>query len=165
MPAHVKPIPEGYHSVTPYLVVNDAKKAIEFYEKAFGAKEIMRMDGPAGKIGHAEIKIGGSPIMLSDEMPGSDVRSPQSLGGCTASVFLYVNDVDSVFKQAVSAGAKSNMAPADMFWGDRFGKLTDPFGHSWALATHKEDVAPQEMAKRSKEAMAQMAQQHAHKAT
>jgi PhnB protein len=159
MPGHVKPIPEGYHSVTPYLVVNDAAKAIEYYTRAFGAKEIMRMDGPPGKIGHAEIMIGDSHIMLSDEMPGSDVRAPQSVGGSTVSIFLYVNDVDSVFKQAVSAGAKENMPPTDMFWGDRFGKLTDPFGHSWALATHKEDVAPQEMAKRSKEAMAQMAQQ------
>ena len=159
MPTQVKPIPEGYHTVTPYLTVNDAGRAIEFYRKAFGAQEVVRMAGPNGKIGHAELRIGDSMIMLSDEMPGSGTRSPQSLGGTTSAVFLYVPDVDAQFKQATAAGAKADMPPADMFWGDRFGKLTDPFGHSWALATHKEDVAPEEMKKRSQAAMASMSQQ------
>jgi PhnB protein len=158
MPNKVAPIPKGYHSVTTYLVVDNAKRAIEFYERAFGAKEGMRMDGPGGKISHAELKIGDSMIMLSDEMPGTGARSPKSLGGTTAGIFLYLEDVDSVFKQAVSAGAKVDMQLADQFWGDRFGRLTDPFGHSWSLATHKEDVAPDEMAKRMKEAAAKMGQ-------
>jgi PhnB protein len=159
MPTKAKPIPEGYHSATPYLTVNDAARAIDFYKRAFNAQEIMRMDGPPGKIAHAELQIGDSKLMLSDEMPGGSCRSPQSVGGTTAGVFLYVQDVDSIFKQAVSAGAKAEMPPADMFWGDRFGKLVDPFGHSWSLATHIEDVAPAEMAKRGKEAMAKMSQQ------
>lgn len=159
MPSSVQPIPKGYHSITSYLVVNDAARAIDFYKRAFGAQEKMRMDGPGGKIGHAELKIGDSIIMLSDEMPGSGTRSPRSLGGTTAGVFLYVENVDTVFKQAVSAGAKADAQPSDMFWGDRFGKLTDPFGHQWSLATHKEDIAPDEMAKRAKEAMAKMGQQ------
>jgi PhnB protein len=161
VPNSVQPIPKGYHSVTPYLVVNDAARAIDFYKRAFGAQEKMRMDGPGGKIGHAELKIGDSIIMLSDEMPGSGMRSPRSPGGTAAGVFLYVENVDSIFKQAVSAGAKADAQPSDMFWGDRFGKLTDPFGHQWSVATHKEDIAPDEMAKRAKEAMAKMGQQHA----
>jgi PhnB protein len=152
----VKPVPEGYHTATPYLVVNDANKAIDFYKRAFGAKEVTRMDGPQGKISHAELKIGDSMIMLSDEMPGQGTRSPQSLGGTAVGVFLYLTDVDSVFKQATSAGAKVDMPLADMFWGDRYGKLTDPFGHAWSLATHKEDVAPEEMQKRMKAEMAKM---------
>jgi len=155
----VNPIPQGYHSVTPYLVVNDAAGAITFYQKAFGAKQVHRMDGPGGKIAHAELKIGDSVIMLSDEMPGSGMRSPKSLGGTTVGVFLYVEQVDTAFRQAVSAGAKADMPPADMFWGDRYGKLTDPYGHSWSLATHIEDVAPEEMAKRAQVAMAKMGQQ------
>jgi PhnB protein len=159
MPTQVKPIPEGFHSITPYLTVNDAARAIDFYKKAFGAKEIFRMDGPPGKIGHAELQIGDSRLMLADEMPGSGSRSPQSLGGSSVNIFLYFKDVDSAFSQAVSAGAKVEMPLADMFWGDRYGKLTDPFGHSWSLATHKEDVAPAEMAKRAKEAMAKMGAQ------
>jgi PhnB protein len=152
----VKPVPEGYRTVTPYLIVSDANKAIDFYKRAFGAKEITRMDGPQGKISHAELKIGDSMIMLSDEMPGSSTRSPQSLGGTTAAVVLYLADVDSVFKQATSAGAKVEMPLADMFWGDRYGKLVDPFGHSWSLATHKEDVAPEEMGRRMKAEAAKM---------
>ena len=159
MPKQVQAIPQGYHSVTPYLVVNNAARAIEFYQRAFGAKEMMRMDGPPGKIVHAELKIGDAMIMLSDEMPGAGARSPQSLGGTTGGIFLYVENVDTVFNQAASAGAKVDMPLADMFWGDRYGKLTDPFGHSWSLATHKEDVAPEEMKKRAKEAMAKMGQQ------
>ncbi len=161
MPNSVRPIPEGYHTVTPFLVVNGAARAIDFYQRAFGAKKIMQMNGPDGKIAHAELKLGDSMIMLSDEMPGNDIRSPQSLGGTSAGIFLYVENVDAVFKQAQSAGAKVVMPVADMFWGDRYGKLTDPFGHSWSLATHKEDVSPQEMEKRGKEAMAKMNQQHA----
>jgi PhnB protein len=117
------------------------------------------MDGPNGKIGHAEIKIGDSMIMLGDEMPGGGAQSPQSLGGTTGGIFLYVEDVDKTFNQAVAAGARSESQPTDMFWGDRYGRLKDPFGHSWSVATHKEDVAPAEMAKRMKEATAKMAQQ------
>jgi len=156
----VQPIPKGYHSVTPYLVVHDAARAIDFYKRAFGAHENMRMDGPGGKIAHAELKVGDSMIMLADEMPGSGMRSPRSTGGASAGIFLYVDNVDTVFKEAVSAGAKVDAQPSDMFWGDRYGKLTDPFGHQWSVATHKEDVAPQEMVKRMKEAMAKMEQQH-----
>jgi len=159
MPTNVNPTPPGYHSATPYLTLNDCARAIDFYKKAFGAQEVMRMEGPSGKIGHAEIKVGDSFIMLADEMPGGGNRAPKSLGGTTASVFLYVNDVDSSYKQAVDAGANSDMAPTDMFWGDRFGKLTDPFGHTWAMATHKEDVAPDEMRKRMQQEMAKMSQQ------
>ena len=158
MPSKVKPIPEGYHTITPYLVVDDAAKAIDFYKQAFGAKEIMRMDGPPGKIGHAELQIGDSRIMLGDEMPGMS-RSAKSLGGSPVGIFLYVENVDAVFNQAVSAGGKATAPPTEMFWGDRYGKLDDPFGHSWSVATHVEDVAPQEMAKRAKEAMAKMASQ------
>ncbi|HEY7334300.1 MAG TPA: VOC family protein [Bryobacteraceae bacterium] len=161
MPGKVQPIPKGYHSLTPYLVVNDARKAIEFYQRAFGAQQITKMDGPEGKIMHAEIKIGDSMLMLADEMGGSGARSPKSLGGTTTGIMLYVDNVDTTFKQAISAGAKADQQPADMFWGDRYGKITDPFGHSWSLATHTEDVAPQEMAKRMKEEMAKMGQRQA----
>ena len=159
MPTSVQPIPKGFHTVTPYLVVNDAARAIDFYKRAFGAQEHARMDAPGGKIGHAELKIGDSMIMLSDEMPQNGTRSPRSLGGSPVGIFLYVQDVDAVFKQAVSAGAMAEAQPADMFWGDRYGKLADPFGHQWSLATHKEDVSPKEMEKRTKEAMAKMGQQ------
>ena len=156
MAAQVKKIPDGYHTATPYLVVGNAARAIEFYKQAFGASELVRMGAPEGKIGHAELKIGDSMIMLSDEMMGN--RSPKTLGGSPVSIFLYVEDVDSVFNQAINAGAKGDASPTDMFWGDRFGKLTDPFGHVWSIATHIEDVAPEEMSKRAKAAMAQMTQ-------
>jgi PhnB protein len=159
MATKVDPIPRGYHTATPYLTLDDCTSAIDFYKRAFGAQEIMRMDGPPGKIGHAEIRIGDSVIMLSDEMPGGASRAPKSVGGTTVGVFLYVADVDSSYKQAVDAGAKADMPPADMFWGDRFGRLTDPFGHSWAMATHKEDVAPEEMRKRMQQEMAKRGQQ------
>jgi len=159
MPTQAKPIPQGYRSVTPYLTLNDAARALDFYKRAFGAQEVMRMDAPGGKIGHAEIKIGDSMIMLADEMPGSGTRSPQSLGATTAGIFLYVENADAVFNQAVSAGAHVEAPMADMFWGDRYGRLKDPFGHSWSVATHKEDVAPAEMSKRMQEAAAKMAQQ------
>ena len=151
-----KPIPEGYRTVTPYLVFDDAASAIEFYKTAFGAKERMRMEAPGGKIGHAEIEIGDSMVMLSDSFPQSTTKSPSELGGTTAGVFLYVEDVDAVAQQAVDAGATVTMEIADQFWGDRFGSLTDPFGHSWSIATHVEDVPPEEMAERAKEAMAAM---------
>jgi PhnB protein len=159
MANRANPIPKGYHSVTPYLTVNDAARAIDFYQRAFGAQEVMRMDGPNGKIGHAEIKIGDSIVMLADEMPGMGARSPLSLGGTTAGVMLYVENADTVFNQAVSAGAQVESPLADMFWGDRYGRLKDPFGHSWSVATHIEDVAPAEMSKRMQEAMSKMAQQ------
>jgi len=159
VPSQVKPIPQGFHTATPYLTLNDAARAIDFYKRAFGAQEVMRMNGPGGKIGHAEIKIGDSIIMLADEMPGSGSRSPQSLSGTTAGIFLYVENADAVFNQAVSAGAKVEAPLADMFWGDRFGSLKDPFGHSWSVATHKEDVAPAEMSKRMQEFAAKIAQQ------
>jgi PhnB protein len=152
----VKPVPEGYNTVTPYLAVEDAAEAIEYYKKAFGAKERVRMDTPDGKIGHAELEIGDSLVMLADPFPQSSTSPPKELGGTTVSVFLYVEDVDAVVKQAVDAGAKVTMEVADQFWGDRFGSITDPFGHSWSVATHVEDVPPEEMAERAKEAMAAM---------
>jgi PhnB protein len=158
MTKEVKAIPDGYHSVTPYLVVQGAAQAIDFYRRAFGAQEIMRMDGPGGKLTHAEIRIGDSVIMLSDEMPGATVRSPQSVGGTTASIFVYLEDVDSVFKRAEAAGAKVVMPLANQIWGDRYGTLADPFGHVWSLATHVEDVAPEEISRRMREFMAKRAQ-------
>lgn len=147
----VKAIPDGYYSLTPYLVISGAAEAIEFYKKAFGAEEIVRMPGPGGKLMHAEIKIGNSILMLADENPEQGHLSPKSRGGSTSSVMLYTEDVDATFKRAVAAGAKENMPPMDMFWGDRMGNLTDPFGHTWAIATHKEDVSPEEMGRRMKE--------------
>jgi PhnB protein len=154
-----KPIPDGYRTVTPYLTVKGAARAIDFYKRAFGAQEVERLTGPDGQsVVHAEIKIGDSVVMLSDELPQMGCRSPQTLGGTTASIFLYVPDVDTAFKRAVDAGAKAAMAPADMFWGDRFGKLVDPFGHEWGMATHKEDLTPEEIRKRGAAAMASMGQ-------
>ena len=151
-----RPIPEGYHTVTPYLAVDDAAQAIDFYKRAFGAKERMRMEAPGGKIGHAELEIGDSVVMLSDPFPQSSVRSPKELRGTSASVFMYVEDVDAVVKQAVDAGATVTMEVADQFWGDRFGTVADPFGHSWSIATHVEDLTPEEIAERGKAAMAAM---------
>lgn len=146
-------IPKGFHSVTPYLTVQDVAQAIDFYKRAFGAEEVMRMDGPYGKVSHGEIKIGDSIVMIAEEGPSGGLRAPQSLGGSTVSVVLYVKDVDPVFEQALSAGAKEQQPLANMFWGDRYGRLTDPFGHSWSLATHVEDVSPEEMGRRAREAM------------
>jgi PhnB protein len=148
-----KPVPEGYHTVSPYLAVDDAARAIAFYAEAFGAKEVVRMDAPDGKIGHAELEIGDSRVMLSDPFPQASTRPPKDLGGTSASVFLYVEDVDATVKQAVDAGATITMEVADQFWGDRFGAITDPFGHVWSVATHVEDVPPEEMADRAKAAM------------
>jgi uncharacterized glyoxalase superfamily protein PhnB len=152
----VRPIPEGQHSITPYLVVRGASQAIDFYKKAFGAVDKGRMSGPDGKsIVHAELKIGDSFFYLSDEFPGGSCKSPQSLGGCTCTIHLYVEDADAVFNRAVAAGCKVSMPLMDAFWGDRYGKLTDPYGHEWSVGTHKEDVPMEEMAKRGAAAMAQ----------
>ena len=153
----VSPIPPGYTSVTPYLTVNDGAGALTFYQRAFGAREVMRMAAPGGKIGHAEMRIGNAIVMLSDEFPGmSSCKAPTSLGGTTVSMFLYVPDVDATFKRAVEAGCKVVAPVMDMFWGDRFGKLQDPFGNQWAMATHKEDVSTAEMVQRSQAFMAKM---------
>jgi PhnB protein len=146
----VKPIPDGYHSITPYLVVDDAKAAIDFYKRAFGAEELFRL--PMGdRIGHAEIKIGDSIVMLADEFPDMDHLGPKSRGGTTVSLMLYVEDVDSSFRQALDAGASEHRPIEDQFWGDRMGSLTDPFGHHWSLSTHKEEVPPDEMQRRMAE--------------
>lgn len=152
----VKPIPEGYHTLTAYLAVDDATAAIDFYKEAFGATERGRMDAPGGKIGHAELQIGDSVFMLSDPFPQSSVKSPKETGTTTASMFMYSEDVDAAIQRAVEAGATVEQEPTDMFWGDRFGSVADPFGHRWAIATHIEDVSPEEMAERGKAAMAEM---------
>ena len=144
-------IPEGYHTVTPQLTLDNAAQAIEWYKKALGAEETGRSAGPDGKIMHAEVKIGNAMLMLADENPERDALSPSTLGGAGCSVMLYTDDVDATFKRAIAAGATAVMPPADMFWGDRMGNLKDPFGHSWAVATHKEDVSPDEMGRRMKE--------------
>jgi PhnB protein len=146
----VKPIPEGYHSVTPYLIVRGAADAIEFYQKAFGAVELFRFPAAEGKIGHAEIKIGDSPIMMADEFPAMGYKGPQSIGGSPVSLMIYVEDVDTVFDRAVDAGATVKEALQDKFYGDRTGTVVDPFGHVWHLATHKEDVSMEEMQERIK---------------
>lgn len=144
----VKAIPAGYHTATPYLIVKGAAAALEFYTKAFGATEIMRFGDPSGKIGHAEIQIGDSHIMLADEFPEMGYRGPQSLGGTPVSIVLYVENVDRRFRQAIGAGAKELKPVQDQFYGDRSGTLSDPFGHVWTIATHKEDVSQQEMHRR-----------------
>ncbi len=149
MAGKVKPVPDGYHTATPYLIIKGAASAIEFYKKAFGATELMRMGDPSGRIGHAEIKIGDSRIMIADEFPEMGARSPQSLGGSPVSIFLYVEDVDAVANQAIAAGAKVLMPVQDQFWGDRYGKLADPFGHRWDVATHKEDLTAEDIHKRA----------------
>jgi len=156
----VKPVPDGYHTVTPYLVVRDTKRALEFYKKAFGAETTLSMPGPGGRIMHAEMRIGDSVVFVSDEFldMAPNVKAPESIGGnVTGSIFMYVPDADAVFKRAVGAGAKSIMPVADQFWGDRFGKVADPFGHHWGIATRKEDLTPQEIEKRKAEFEKQMA--------
>ncbi|CAG0989319.1 hypothetical protein GPROT1_02874 [Gammaproteobacteria bacterium] len=145
----VKAIPDGYHTVTPYLHVQGAAQAIEFYQRAFGATELFRLVAPNGNIGHAEIKIGDSAIMLADPCETGEFRSPQSLGGSSVSLHVYVEDVDARFAQAVSAGAKVRRPLQDQFYGDRTGALEDPFGHVWFLATHKEDLTPEEIGRRA----------------
>lgn len=144
----VKPIPDGYHTVTPYLIVQGAARAIDFYKQAFGASELMRLADPSGKVGHAEIRIGDSPVMLADEFPEMGVRGPLSLGGAAVHMLIYVEDVDARFAQAIAAGGKETRPLKDQFYGDRSGTLVDPFGHQWTLATHKEDLAPGEIDKR-----------------
>jgi uncharacterized glyoxalase superfamily protein PhnB len=147
------PIPKGYHVVTPSLVVRGADKAIEFYKRAFGAKELNRMPGPDGKLMHAEIRIGDSIVMLSDEFPQMGSSSPETVGGISASLMIYTKDADALFNQALAAGATVSMPIGDMFWGDRYGRVKDPFGHDWQIATHKEDLTPKEMARRAAAAM------------
>jgi PhnB protein len=149
MSNEVKPIPDGYHSVTPYLIVGDGARALEFYKQAFGATELFRMDAPGGKIGHAEIKIGDSRVMLADEHPQMNARSPQTIGGSPVSLMLYVSDVDATVGKAVASGAKLTRPVANQFYGDRTGGIEDPFGHAWYIATHVEDVAPEELQKRA----------------
>lgn len=144
----VKPIPEGYHTVTPYIIVRDAAAAIDFYKRAFGATELLRLPMPDGKVAHAEIKIGDSAIMLADECPERGASSPQTIGGTPMTLMIYVEDVDAVYDRAVRAGAVVLRPVRDQFYGDRSGCLTDPFGHQWTVATHKEDVSQQELDRR-----------------
>jgi PhnB protein len=144
----VKPIPEGYFSVTPYLVVKNGARAIDFYVKAFGAKELFRMPAPDGRIGHAELMLGDSHIMLADEHPEQGHVSPDTIGGSGVGLMLYVDDVDTVFRRAIDAGATELRAVQDQFYGDRSGNLKDPFGHLWTISTHIEDVSPEEMERR-----------------
>jgi PhnB protein len=149
MTAEVRPVPEGYHTVTPYLIVHDAAGAIDFYKKAFGATELFRMSGPGGKIGHAEVKIGDSPVMLADEHPEMGARSPGSIGGSPISMLVYVEDVDTFFARAVAAGAKVVRPITNMFYGDRTGGLEDPYGYQWYISTHIEDVSMEELQRRA----------------
>jgi PhnB protein len=149
----VKPIPDGYHTVTPYLIVKGAAQAIEFYKKAFGAEEVMRMPGPGGSIVHAEVKIGDSHIMMGDENPQWGAVSPKTLGGTPFGLCLYVKDVDALFKQAIAAGATEMHPVKDQFYGDRSGTVSDPFGHKWTIATHKEDLTPEQIGQRFQEFM------------
>ena len=157
--SQVKKIPDGYHSITPYLTVKNGSQAIEFYKKAFGAKELVRMMTPDGKaIAHAELKIGDSAFMLADEFPEMKNLSPTTLGGSSSGIFLYVEDVDKTFNQAVSEGAKVVDSVKDQFWGDRHGSIEDPFGHRWSISTHIKDLSPEEMKKAADEAMAKMSE-------
>jgi PhnB protein len=157
MSTRAKPIPSGMHTLTPHLVVKDASKAIEFYKKAFGAQEIGRVTTPDGKsVMHADLKIGDSHFFLVDEFPEMDCRGPQSVGGTPVTIHMYVEDVDTAFGKAVAAGAKVKMPLADMFWGDRYGVLNDPFGHAWSIATHKKDLTPEEIRKGAQTACAEV---------
>ncbi len=153
MKPKVKPIPEGSHTLTPHLVIKGAAQAMEFYKKAFGAVEVCRMPMPDGAIMHAAMRIGDSEFMLVDEFPEMGCRGPLSLGGTPVTVHMYVEDADAVFNQAVAAGASVRMPLADMFWGDRYGKLADPFGHEWSIATHLEDLTPEQIGQRAQECM------------
>jgi PhnB protein len=155
MSSSVRPIPEGYHSITPYLIVSDATGAIAFYKQAFGAAEVMRMPAPDGKIGHAELRIGDSKIMLADEFPDMGARGPKAFGGSPVSLHLYVEDVDATAKRALAAGAKEVRPIKDQFYGDRLGTVEDPFGHHWHISTHKEDLSPDELKRRAAQAMGQ----------
>ncbi|MCI0607046.1 VOC family protein [bacterium] len=156
--ANVKAIPEGFHTITPHLVIRDAEKAIEFYGKAFGAETKSVHKTPDGKIMHASLKIGNSILFLADEFPSWHVLSPLSLNGSPVVLHIYTDDVDGVFQRAVNAGATVSMPVADQFWGDRYGKLKDPFGHEWSIGTHKEDLSEEEVIERGKRAFEQMGQ-------
>ena len=158
--SQVKPVPEGMHTVTPHITVRGGAKAIDFYKQAFGAKEVSRFAGPGGAIMHASLMIGDSHVLLNDEYPEAGALSPQGVGGTAVTLTLYVEDADVVFKQAVDAGAEITMPIADQFWGDRYGTVKDPFGHLWAIASRKEELTPQQLEQRGKEAMAQMQQQN-----
>lgn len=149
----VKPIPDGYHSVTPYLIVNGGVAALDFYQRAFGAIEVMRLPTPAGTLGHAEIKIGNSHVMLADEFPEMGAVGPHTVGGTPLTLLIYVEDCDAVFDQAVAAGAKVVRPLADQFYGDRSGMIEDPFGHKWSIATHQEDLTPDEIMARAAQQM------------
>lgn len=150
MAGSANPIPEGFHTVTPHLICKNAGAAIEFYKKAFGAEELCRMPGPDGKsVMHCELKIGNSVIFMCDEFPDMGAMGPQSLGGTPVVLHLYVPNADAAYAQATAAGAKATMPLQDMFWGDRYGKVTDPFGHEWSIATHVEDLSPEEIGKRA----------------
>jgi PhnB protein len=149
MSGKVNPVPAGYHSITPYLVVKNAAQAIDYYKNVFGATEVLRLAAPNGRIGHAELKIGDSHIMLADEHPEMNVVGPQTLGNSPVGILLYVNDVDQVFNAAISAGAQVLKPLQDMFYGDRSGTVTDPFGHKWTIATHKEDLSAEELQQRA----------------
>ena len=161
LPKRVQRIPAGYHTVSAYMVQDDCARALAFYKEAFGAKERMRMPGPDGKIAHAEIKVGDSIVMMSDEMPPmpgqpGTYKSPRAAGLSTSGLFLYLNDVDAAFDRAVKAGCTVRQPLTDMFWGDRYGQVIDPFGHTWGMATHTEDVSPTEMGRRQREMFAKM---------
>jgi PhnB protein len=149
--------PKRFHTVTPGIIVDDAPRALSFYAKAFGAKELSRDLGPGGKVWHAEIQIGDSLVMVSDEFPEMGGKSAKTLGDSPGGLWMYVEDADSIHHRAVAAGAKSIQAPADQFWGDRIGMVEDPFGHTWTIATHKEDLTPAEIDKRRQEALRAMA--------
>lgn len=157
----VRPIPEGFHSLTPYITCRDAAAAIDFYKNVLGATELVRMPGPDGRVMHAELQIGDSRLMLNDEYPGM-AAAPTPTAVPSSSVFLYTEDVDALVERAVQAGARVDMPLSNMFWGDRFGKFTDPFGHQWGVATHVEEVAPEEMQRRSEEMTKQMAKAAGH---
>jgi uncharacterized glyoxalase superfamily protein PhnB len=161
MAGNAKPIPEGFYTLTPHLVVRDAARAIDFYKRAFGAEEVLCLPGPGGQgVMHCELQIGNSRLMLCDEMPGMEQWiSPESLKGTTVGLHLYVEDVDAAFDRAVGAGAKVTMPLMDTFWGDRYGKVSDPFGHQWSLATHKQDLTPEEIQKGAETFFAGMGKQ------
>jgi PhnB protein len=150
-----KPIPDGYHSVTPYLIVKGAARALEFYKKAFNAQELYRLEGPGGTVAHGEFQIGNSRLMIADEFPDMGARGPEAFGGSPVGLCIYTEDVDALFKQALAAGGKQERPVVDQFYGDRSGTVVDPFGHKWTLATHKEDVSPEEMNRRMAEMMKQ----------
>jgi len=158
MKRSTQPVPPGFHTVTPSLTVRNGSQAIEFYKKALGAEQRMCMTGPDGKITHAELKIGDSVVFLNDENPQMGCKSPQTLGGTSGTFYLYVEDVDKAFQRAVDAGGKATMPVTDMFWGDRFGSFVDPYGHTWGLSTHTQDMTEQEMEEGAKAFYAQMAQ-------